>query len=404
VVWHGWGGARFDGSTWTVYDRSNSGLPSNSVQAIGIESDGTKWFGTDDGGVARYDGSTWTVYNTSNSGLPSNWVNSIAIESDGTKWFGTYDGVACFDGSTWTVYDESSSGLPANYVHAVAIEGDGTKWFGTDGGGVARFDDRSWTMCNSTNSDLLFDYITSIVIGSDGTKWFGSERLVRFDGTTWTVYDPYDSGIHIYTRIRSMVIESNGTKWLCIDQGVVVHYGGYVYPVADNAEWLDDSHWRATYDVTSLVPRDTYTISVSGAQGTDGMEIPPDTRFGFSVDYAGQITDQTPPNPPVVIAGGVEGDASSVEAMWSANDPDSSITGYRYAIGSAAGATDIVHWTNTSRSSIARSELGLIDGRQYWLAVQARNEGGLWSASGYSAFVAGQPFHRVFLPVVVRSP
>ncbi|RLC71317.1 MAG: hypothetical protein DRJ03_30330 [Chloroflexi bacterium] len=175
------------------------------------------------------------------------------------------------------------------------------------------------------------------------------------------------------------------------------------YAVVDNAQWITDTAWRATYDITSLVPRGAYTISVNGAKGTDGMEIPTDTRFGFTVDYAGEITDRTPPNPPSVIAGGKEGDASIVEAMWSASDPDSSITGYRYAIGSSAGATDIVNWTNTSSSSITRSGLGLVDGQQYWLAVQARNVGGLWSASGYGAFVAGQPFHKVFLPLVIRN-
>jgi hypothetical protein len=183
--------------------------------------------------------------------------------------------------------------------------------------------------------------------------------------------------------------------------GATAPYTSFV--VSDNAQWLDATRWRATYDVTSLVPRGTYTISVSGARGTDGMEIPTDTRFTFTVDYAGEITDQTPPEPPSVIAGGKEGDASTVEAMWWASDPDSSITGYRYAIGTAAGATDIVNWTNTSGNSITRSGLGLVEGRQYWLAVQARNVGGLWSASGYSAFVAGQPFPKVFLPLILRN-
>jgi hypothetical protein len=174
------------------------------------------------------------------------------------------------------------------------------------------------------------------------------------------------------------------------------------YQVVDNAQWLDGMHWRATYDVTSLVPRGTYTLSVGTAKGTDGMEIPADTRFGFSVDYAGEITDRTPPEPPRVMAGGVGGDASTVEATWSASDPDSSITGYRYAVGSAAGAADIVYWTNTSSTSLVRSGLGLVEGHQYWLAVQARNEGGLWSPSGYGAFVAGQPLHQIYLPVVLR--
>jgi hypothetical protein len=175
------------------------------------------------------------------------------------------------------------------------------------------------------------------------------------------------------------------------------------YVVIDNAQWVTDRVWRATYDITSLVPRGTYTISVSGARGMDGMEIPTDTRFSFIVDYAGQITDQTPPNTPLVIAGGKQGDPSTVEAIWWASDPDSSITGYRYAIGSAPGATDIVNWTTTNNNSFTRSGLGLIEGRQYWVSVQARNIGGLWSASGYSAFVAGQPLRRVFLPLVLKG-
>jgi subtilisin family serine protease len=199
--------------------------------------------------------------------------------------------------------------------------------------------------------------------------------------------------------------------------GATEPYTSFV--VLDNAQWLSNRVWRATYDITSLVPRGTYTISVSGAKGTDGMEIPADTRFGFTVDYAGEITDQTPPNSPSVIAGGKEGDPSTVEAMWLAGDPDSPITGYRYAIGSAPGATDIVNWTfvgltgaadtvsATSISSISRSGLGLVDGQQYWFAVQARNVSGLWSASGIDAFVAGQPssesFSQIFLPVILKK-
>lgn len=175
------------------------------------------------------------------------------------------------------------------------------------------------------------------------------------------------------------------------------------YAVLDNAQWLSSTQWRATYDITSLVPRGTYTISVSGARGTDGVEIPTDTRFSFVVDYAGQITDQTPPNVLLVIAGGKEGDPSTVEAMWWASDPDSSITGYRYAIGSAPGATDIVNWTMTSNNFFTKTGLGLVAGRQYWVAVQARNIGGLWSASRYSAFIAGQPIRKVFLPLVMKG-
>jgi hypothetical protein len=175
------------------------------------------------------------------------------------------------------------------------------------------------------------------------------------------------------------------------------------YAVLDNAQWLSNTQWRATYDITSLVPRGTYTVSVSSAIGTDGMEIPTDTRFAFTVDYAGQITDQTPPPPPSVFATGKPSDVSAVEATWSATDPESAIIGYRYAIGSAAGTADIVNWTPTTATSISRSGLGLIAGRQYWLAVQAKNAGGLWSASANRSFVAGEQSQTgLYLPFITR--
>ena len=45
----------------------------------------TEWFGTDSG-VNEYDGSNWTTYNTSNSGLVDDAVTAIAIDNEGNKW------------------------------------------------------------------------------------------------------------------------------------------------------------------------------------------------------------------------------------------------------------------------------------------------------------------------------
>jgi hypothetical protein len=284
----------------------------------------------------------------------------MVIDIDGTKWFATDDGVAHLDGTTWVIYNPSNCLLPDNVVSSVEIFSDGSKWFGTDGGVLTRFDGSTWTAYNSDNGLPDGDVIALEPEGERGL-WIGTN-----DGA--------------------------GFLWL-----------GPEYPVTDNAQWLSDSRWQATYDVTSLVPRGAYTITVSGVQGLDGMQIPADTRFDFAVDYAGEISDQTPPPPPFVMAGGVEGDASTVVAWWNAEDPESSITGYRYTIGSSAGATDIVNWTPTSNNSVTRSDLGLVLDRQYWLAVQARNEGGLWSLSGDSAFVAGRPLNRMFLPLVIKS-
>jgi hypothetical protein len=402
------GVARFDGTTWTVYDTSNSGLPDDHVRAIAIDPGGVKWFGTATGGVASFDGTTWTVYDASNSGLPANWVHAITIDSDGLRWFATEGGAARFDGTAWIVYDTANSGLPDNAVRSIAMDHDGVMWFGTYSAGIASFDGFTWTVYDSTNSGLPENWVEAIVIDSDGAKWFGTGpggTVARFDGEAWQHYSEWNSPLP-GTSVLTISIEPDGTKWFGTEAGgAAAWWGGEVHFVTDNARWLDDNHWQATFDVTTVVPRGAYTVTVSGAQGTDGLEIPPDARFGFTVDYAGEITDKTPPAPPLVKAKGVEGDPTSMEGWWSASDPDSPIIGYRYAIGSAPGAADIVNWTPVpaTTTTINRSGLGLVEGQRYWLAVQARNEGGLWSESRAAGFVAGQGQPTIFLPLVLRN-
>jgi hypothetical protein len=185
---------------------------------------------------------------------------------------------------------------------------------------------------------------------------------------------------------------------------------GKEYAIADAGRWLNDHTWRASVDISSLVPRGSYAVAVNGARGTDGMAAWPGERPVFTVDYASQISDRTPPLSPNVFASGRRGDPSVVEIAWSAHDPDSPITAYRYAIGSAPGTSDIVSWTSvipdpltTDRGEAIVHGLYLVAGHQYWAAVRACNSGGLWSVGSYRPFIAGQPsFRTLFVPFVSR--
>lgn len=175
------------------------------------------------------------------------------------------------------------------------------------------------------------------------------------------------------------------------------------YPVMLQAAWHSDRIWRGYFDVSSLVPRGAYTVSVTTARGTDGVEIAPDTRFHVTIDYAGQITDQTAPRMTTVVAGAGPAGASSIMGTWGGADSDSAITGYRYAIGTAPGTADVVSWTETPALWLSRNGLGLTVGQTYWLSVQARNVGGLWSPVAMDSFTAGQPLYWIDLPLVRRQ-
>ncbi|MCD4729724.1 MAG: T9SS type A sorting domain-containing protein, partial [Bacteroidales bacterium] len=127
--------AKFDGTNWTTYNPSYLGLPDYKITSIAIDGSGTKWIGTDGGGLAKFDGTNWTKYHSGNTGLSINYVTSIAIDGNGTKWIGTFNsGLAKFDDTNWTTYNTSNSGLHDNSVRSIAIDGNGTKWIGTSAG------------------------------------------------------------------------------------------------------------------------------------------------------------------------------------------------------------------------------------------------------------------------------
>lgn len=62
---------------------------------MAVDAAGNLWVGFYMHGVARFDGSNWTFYNESDSGLPSNYVSAIAVDLTNHKWIGT-EGLAVF--------------------------------------------------------------------------------------------------------------------------------------------------------------------------------------------------------------------------------------------------------------------------------------------------------------------
>lgn len=70
---------------------------------MGIDPQNNKWFGTDSG-LVKFDGTNWTRYDTTNSGLLNDWVEAIAFDKEGNCWISCFEnlGVTKFDGTSWT--------------------------------------------------------------------------------------------------------------------------------------------------------------------------------------------------------------------------------------------------------------------------------------------------------------
>jgi ligand-binding sensor domain-containing protein len=87
----------FSQGAWTNYNAS-SGLVSNQASYVTCDTSNNIWVafggGTYGDGIAKFDGSTWTHYDTSNSNIPQNAINIIKADRQGNVWMSFLGGIA----------------------------------------------------------------------------------------------------------------------------------------------------------------------------------------------------------------------------------------------------------------------------------------------------------------------
>ena len=97
----------FDSQKWTAHVLTTLYLNPADAGAIAFDPQGRAWVGTvsreppswfkgTSGTVAVFDSRSWTIYNDTNSGLPSGLVTSIAFDAQGRAWVGTQTGIGMF--------------------------------------------------------------------------------------------------------------------------------------------------------------------------------------------------------------------------------------------------------------------------------------------------------------------
>jgi len=274
------------GTTWTVYNESNSGLPGNHISSITVDDSGTKWIAASGRGLVKFDDTNWTVYDTSNSGLPSNHISSIDIDDSGTKWIATYGGaVASYDDTNWTVYNSSNSEMPDYWIESIAIDENGYCWIGWNSNNewfpprhpsvdLAKFDGSTWTSYEVSNSGILNNNIHSIAVDANGIMWIGWGRddpymggslggLAKFDGSTWTVYDGYNVDLlNQVQTIKSIAIDDNGIKWFGTHRRGLLKFDGTTWTLYDTS----NSGLPSIWDRSSIAIDDNGNKWIGGSE------------------------------------------------------------------------------------------------------------------------------------------
>ncbi len=214
------GAASYDGDTWTIYNTSNSGLPSNDVRAIHSGIVGDLWFTTFGGGVANLDNGTWTVWNSSVAGVPAEIdnVEGIAQAINWTVVVAPNAGFLIWDGTTWTEYTTTNSSLPSDQLTGIASGPNAEFYFSTEDAGLLKFDFPGFTGFNTSNSDLPGNNLTSVIHAGNAELWIGSEvGLVFKSGNSWTNYQTSNSDIP-GNQVKTLYHDIDDNIWLAAPQ------------------------------------------------------------------------------------------------------------------------------------------------------------------------------------------
>lgn len=187
-----------NGSSWTVFNETNSGLLDNDIRALKNDGDSLLWVGTVQGGLYKYDGLTWSNYTPLNSGLGDFLVRAIDVDNTGDIWIATTEGIYIFDRTSWYSFT-SDDGLLSNNITSICV-GESTKYVGTINGGVLYFDiDNNYTNHTIISSELPDNSVLDIQIDSNGKVWLISPAagliLDEGFGGPWNIFNSNNSPI-----------------------------------------------------------------------------------------------------------------------------------------------------------------------------------------------------------------
>ena len=155
----------------------SEGLSHSTVNVIYQDRIGFMWFGTKDG-LNRFDGNSFRVFKKENSGLGNNFITAICEDNEGKMWVGTDAGVYIYDPmlESFEAFDTPIDKLGDTIKRAItclAVDPDGNIWISSDYQGLFCYNKEIGVL---KNYSLQMSHTTSNVTHfwlDNGVMWVG---------------------------------------------------------------------------------------------------------------------------------------------------------------------------------------------------------------------------------------
>jgi signal transduction histidine kinase/ligand-binding sensor domain-containing protein/CheY-like chemotaxis protein len=199
-------------NVWT----SENGLPQNSILAITQTQDGYLWLGTEEG-LVRFDGVTFTVFDKTNTEeMKHNYVYVLYEDREGSLWIGTQGGLNRFKDGKFTNFT-TKDGLSSDIVYSLYEDKEESLWIGTRGG-LNRFKDGKFSSY-TTKDGLSNNGVLSMCEDREGNLWLGAgDGLNRFKDGKFTIFTTKDGLAN--DVVRSIYKDKAGSLWIGTQGGL----------------------------------------------------------------------------------------------------------------------------------------------------------------------------------------
>lgn len=192
--------------TWSMRD----GLPEQVVQAFAQTNDRYVWIGTT-GGLLRFDGASFTLYNRENTpAFSDNNIFCLTVSRDNALWIGSEGGgLVRYRDGVFHSFSEKD-GLTNSFVRSIHQDRTGKIWVGTDNGLFQVDGDRLQRVDGDDRIPMVA--VHAIFEDKDGGMWVGGSSILRIRGNQIQEFDL--AGEASQNRVKSIFQTDDGDIWV----------------------------------------------------------------------------------------------------------------------------------------------------------------------------------------------
>ncbi|HEY3860317.1 MAG TPA: two-component regulator propeller domain-containing protein [Verrucomicrobiae bacterium] len=205
------GVSRFDGLKFVSPFGLPEGFQAGPVQTLLGDGQGALWIGSVGRGLGRWQNGRFTAI-TKQSGLPSDSINALSEGRDGAVWIGTESGLAKWQNNHLVAF-QGAEALAGKPITSLFCARDGTLWIGAKGAGLFSWRAGALERVRDPVFDTLLEDPHCLLADHEGRLWAGAgdDSVLYREGSQWRRHQfPRHLARHF---ISTLAEDPDGTVW-----------------------------------------------------------------------------------------------------------------------------------------------------------------------------------------------